>query len=260
LLTLSAFSDGASRIRRLPNCPRVAAYAVTASGWHDMSTSCRNVASFRIRSTCSAAAPRRALAEPWLASKPRGVPVFNVPDKTAKMIRQDLRAAGIDYADESGAVIDFHSLRHSYISRIVASGASVKVCQELARHSTPTLTIGRYAHLRMYDLSKALDGLPGEDRQDEREAMEADGTYDVASPRHDPQQLPRQLARETLRSAAKPCGGDNRMTLVGDDRNPLPIATLREDVRSISTPVNNARPGNRTPNPLVKSQLLCQLS
>ena len=32
--------------------------------------------------------------------------------------------------------------------------------QELARHSTPTLTIGRYAHARLHDLTAALDSLP----------------------------------------------------------------------------------------------------
>jgi hypothetical protein len=36
----------------------------------------------------------------------------------------------------------------------------VKVAQELARHSTPTLTIGRYSHTRLHDVSAALDSLP----------------------------------------------------------------------------------------------------
>ena len=36
-----------------------------------------------------------------------------------------------------------HAARHTYVSRVVESGASVKTCQELARHSDPTLTIGR---------------------------------------------------------------------------------------------------------------------
>ena len=32
--------------------------------------------------------------------------------------------------------------------------------QELAHHSTPTLTIGRYAHTRFHDLEGALEALP----------------------------------------------------------------------------------------------------
>ncbi|MCL2646001.1 MAG: tyrosine-type recombinase/integrase [Phycisphaerales bacterium] len=62
--------------------------------------------------------------------------------------------------DASGRIVDFHSLRHTYITRLVQSGASVKVAQELARHSTPTLTLGRYAHLGLHDTSAALNNLP----------------------------------------------------------------------------------------------------
>ena len=52
----------------------------------------------------------------------------------------------------AGEVVDFHSTRHTYISGIVAGGASVKTAQELARHSSPALTIGRYSHARLHDL------------------------------------------------------------------------------------------------------------
>ena len=48
----------------------------------------------------------------------------------------------------------------TYVSGIVAGGASVKTAQELARHSSPTLTIGRYSHARLHDLQGALDALP----------------------------------------------------------------------------------------------------
>jgi hypothetical protein len=40
------------------------------------------------------------------------------------------------------------------------TGASVKVAQTLARHSTPLLTLNHYTHLRLADLTQALDGLP----------------------------------------------------------------------------------------------------
>jgi len=56
--------------------------------------------------------------------------------------------------------VHFHALRHTYISRLVASGANIKVAQELARHSTPTLTLGRYAHVQLVDQTRALDALP----------------------------------------------------------------------------------------------------
>ncbi len=96
----------------------------------------------------------------WLIDKPSGQPAFHVPEKTAKMLRHDLAAAGIPFCDTLGRVLDFHALRHTYITMIVQGGASVKVAQELARHSTPTLTIGRYAHAELQDRQAALSALP----------------------------------------------------------------------------------------------------
>jgi len=60
---------------------------------------------------------------------------------------------------------------------VVKSGANVKVAQELARHSTPTLTLGRYAHIGFLDRAKALAAPPSIDTApDGREASRATGT------------------------------------------------------------------------------------
>ena len=61
--------------------------------------------------------------------------------------------------DRSG-VVDFHASRVSYITNLVASGASVKTCQTLARHSTPSLTIGRYAKTTPPEIKGAVESLP----------------------------------------------------------------------------------------------------
>jgi len=118
---------------------------------------------------------------PWLESKERGKPVFKIPSKTAMMMREDLEAGRdawleeapskkvrkerektsfLKYRDAAGRVADFHALRHTYISWLVRSGTNIKVAQELARHSTPTLTLGRYAHVQLVDQTRALDALP----------------------------------------------------------------------------------------------------
>ena len=47
------------------------------------------------------------------------------------------------------------------MTAVVDSGASVKVAQDLARHSDPKLTIGRYAHARLRDLAAAVPAVPG---------------------------------------------------------------------------------------------------
>lgn len=109
---------------------------------------------------------RRDLAarlKPWLAGKPSGQNVFALPWSLARMMAEDLGRAGVAVVTPSG-VADFHALRHTFISGLVASGASVKVAQTLARHSTPTLTIGRYAHAEGSDLREALEGEKGDAR------------------------------------------------------------------------------------------------
>jgi integrase len=96
---------------------------------------------------------------PWLASRPIGCRVFALPRRTADMIRAALAAAGIAYETSAG-VVDFHALRGAYILNPVSGGASVKTCQTLARHSTPSLTIGVYAKASLRDISGAVAGLP----------------------------------------------------------------------------------------------------
>jgi hypothetical protein len=94
------------------------------------------------------------------------------------MLRRDLTAAGIAYETPSG-VCDFHSLRGAYISNLVASGASVKTCQTLARHSTPSLTIGVYAKASLHDISDAVESLPDlspPDTRPEAATLAATGT------------------------------------------------------------------------------------
>ena len=43
--------------------------------------------------------------------------------------------------------VDFHSLRHGYISALLTAGVSLPVLQELARHASIQTTIDRYGHL-----------------------------------------------------------------------------------------------------------------
>ena len=117
---------------------------------------------------------------PWLSGRTAGEAVFTLPGSPSRMIQRDLYAAkmewlktsatadecydrwGSDYLKYSTAegFADCHALRHTYVSRLVRSGANVKIAQELARHSTPMLTLGRYAHMGLVDQKAALDALP----------------------------------------------------------------------------------------------------
>src|SRR2546421_12476457 len=97
------------------------------------------------------------------------------------MLRIDLGAAGIPFADADGKVCDFHALRHSYITLLERSGVSPKLAQELARHSDIRLTMNVYTHTRLHDLAGAVEGLPAL-LGDHREHLKATGT-DGAGPK-----------------------------------------------------------------------------
>ena len=118
----------------------------------------------------------------WLDGCEPGKPCFGFnPKGGAAMIRKDLALARVQwldaaptpedraerersdfllYKDTAGHVADFHALRHTYVSRVVRSGANPKVAQKLARHSTPVLTLGRYAHADVADGAAALERVP----------------------------------------------------------------------------------------------------
>lgn len=93
----------------------------------------------------------------FLAGRPLGEPVFRVTWSAARMLRVDLTAAGIPYQTTAG-VVDFHALRHSYISNLIESGVDPKTVQVLARHSTITLTIDRYSHSSEERKRRAIEG------------------------------------------------------------------------------------------------------
>src|SRR5206468_3541704 len=99
----------------------------------------------------------------FLATKIPAAPAFNLTtDKkpAAKMFQDDLAAAGIVFRDDAGRVMDFHGLRHSFISFLAQGGVHPKMAQTLARHSTITLTMDRYSHSLHQDEAQALKALP----------------------------------------------------------------------------------------------------
>jgi len=62
--------------------------------------------------------------------------------------------------DGSGRVVDFHALRHTFITRLARSGITPAVAKSLARHSTIVLTMDHYTHVLIEDERAALDRLP----------------------------------------------------------------------------------------------------
>jgi len=94
------------------------------------------------------------------------------------MFREDLEAAGIPCRDDSGCVVDFHRLRHTFVSNLATGGVHPKTTQAMARHSTIALTIDRYSHSYRDEQAAALTVLP--DLPDsQRQAARATGTDDA---------------------------------------------------------------------------------
>ena len=94
-------------------------------------------------------------------------------------------ASFLVYRDESGRCADFHALRHTFITRLVRSGVKPKEAQTLARHSTITLTMDRYAHTGLHDVAAAvesLSSLPLSGPQGIEPALRATGTDGQPAP------------------------------------------------------------------------------
>ena len=108
-------------------------------------------------------------------------PVFPTmpPDKTARMLRADLGAAGIPYRDPAGLVVDFHALRHTYISNLARANVHPKSAMDLARHGDVNLTMARYSHTLVADRAACLADLPDlEPTAPEADELRATGTCD----------------------------------------------------------------------------------
>ncbi len=98
-------------------------------------------------------------------------------DKTAKMIRADLAAAGIPYTDDQNRYRDFHALRHTTGSWLAANGVHPKIAQAIMRHSTIDLTMSRYTHILRGQEAEAVAKLPDLSMPD-RQGQKATGTDD----------------------------------------------------------------------------------
>ena len=209
----------------------------------------------------------------WLKAKGATGPVLALPDETGAMLQADMlraRAAWICEAataakrrerldddflcpvDGEGRVVDFHALRHHYISRVVSSGVSVKVAMELARHSTPTLTLGRYAHVRIADLRQGVPTVPTGKGPVTAEAsamiLQATGTDDITphltgTENHAP--LMHQEGCDVRTMCATGCDEAGSLRLVGGmEENPKNTGkndTLRDNAKNWARKDSNLR-------------------
>jgi len=102
-----------------------------------------------------------AALQSFLAGKPADAPAFafTAHNQPALMIKADLEAAGIP-RNVDGRWMDFHGLRHSFITNLARAGVHPRDAQELARHSDINLTMKHYTHPRRAALKEIMQDQP----------------------------------------------------------------------------------------------------
>ncbi len=120
----------------------------------------------------------------WTMGLRPGEPIFPklASRKTWLMVRKDLERAGIEYRTDEG-IADFHAAgRHSHITELLRSGATVPQAMELARHSDVRMTM-RYTHVSIAEQARALRSmaLPCQDCQEIVRKSDCSGRHKSSS-------------------------------------------------------------------------------
>jgi integrase len=101
------------------------------------------------------------LAE-WIGAEGRGATdrLFRVPVELVKILKRDLKRAGIPYRDEHGRTFDVHALRHTTSTYLSRGKVTPRVAQGFMRHSDIKLTMQTYTDHRLLDEAEVLSALP----------------------------------------------------------------------------------------------------
>jgi len=158
-------------------------------------------------------------------------------DRTSEMLQKDLECAGIDYVDDSGRYFDFHALRGECSSLLAAAGVHPKLAQSIMRHSDINLTMNAYTHTLRGQEAEAIEKLP-----------------DFSLPSSNAQ---RKVMTGTDEQSVFDSSLDKQCVL---ERTGLDCSGQNNRISDKKTAFSTGRYRIRTCDPLIKSQLLCQLS
>ncbi len=207
---------------------------------------------------------------PWLADKPMDQPLWpgRWVAKPVHVLRKDLDASSIPYTvpgpDGRPLYADFHALRHSFIAALDHSGSSLKEAMQLARHSDPRLTMAVYGRAQLLDLAGAVNRLPDftspPNSQQTAHATGTDGAIPDTAGRKFPYTLLTQEGDGERCGAMAGDGGSPEASSMNACHNPLPGNSFDTEKGRLIGSDESAPRRTRTYNPLIKSQLLCQLS
>ena len=76
-------------------------------------------------------------------------------------LQRDLKKAGIEYKDENGKYLDFHSLRATFATRLLRNGVHPSKAIRLTRHKSVKTLETYYDKLGLNDAEDAMGQLPG---------------------------------------------------------------------------------------------------
>ncbi len=172
------------------------------------------------------------------------------------MLRADLAAAEIEPEDDAGHVLDYHALRHTYISLLVESGAHPAVVKVLARHSTITLTMDRYAHVGAFNMRSAVDSLPDLGDAGQRQRMRVTGTESAVAPLIDTETGPK---KGTVNGTVTPCfsGHERALPCTQDAITGSAATSMKSRERQDPSGLKDGTPGRtRTCDLRIRNPLL----
>jgi integrase len=93
--------------------------------------------------------------------------IFRVQVGPVKILKRDLKLAGIAYRDEQGWTLDVHALRHTTATFLSRAKLPPAVAQRIMRHSDIKLTLQVYTDVQNLDEAQALVALPALTGQDD---------------------------------------------------------------------------------------------
>lgn len=89
-----------------------------------------------------------------------GKPNWNSQQQFHWWIQQAYERAGIALKDEAGRVVNIHTLRHTFATRLARSGVPMAVAQKLTGHRSLAILLQVYTHVRDAESRKAIEALP----------------------------------------------------------------------------------------------------
>ena len=178
----------------------------------------------------------------WLTSKPKGKPVFDLPDNGAAMVRMDLAVAKIPFRAPDGTVFDFHSLRCQCATLADQADVSPRLVQRLMRHSSEALT-NRYTRHRSTDIRAAVSALPSFRPSSETSAQAESSAANAQQPGD---ALGRDVSPSVVEKADDPAttpGSQPRaVSGLGVKRRPLTASVATSGVRTRTGDLRIMRP------------------